>query len=100
MGVGWCQIYANDDSRPAYPKVNSKAVEGLLGHLVVAEGRFLGQPSTAVGSSKAAYRHRRTVDQGHLRVEVHPAQQVLPEHLLYDPQVGRLTAEGGAVDPY
>jgi hypothetical protein len=100
VGIGGCQLYSDDDSRPAPPKMDSKLVEDLLAHLIEPEGRFLGQSSTAVGSSKAAYRYWETVDQGHLGAEVHPAEQVLPEHLLYSPEVGCLTAEGGAVDPF
>src|SRR5215212_7688845 len=50
------------------------------------KSRLLGQPFAAVGPREVAYRHRATVDQGHLRVEAYPAEQVLPEHLLHDPQ--------------
>jgi hypothetical protein len=78
--------------------MGTQPVEGLLAHLVVAEGRFFGQPSATVGSGKVASGHRETVDQGHLGIEAYPAEQVLPEHLFYGPEIGRLPSEGGAMD--
>jgi hypothetical protein len=36
VGVSRDEAQPCDHSRPAYPKVRTQAVEGLLGHLVVA----------------------------------------------------------------
>src|SRR5215213_3327998 len=80
--------------------MGTEPVEGLLVHLVVAEGRFPGQPSAAIGSGEVASRHREGVDQGHLGVEAYLDEQMLPEHLLYGPEVSRLAAEGGAVNSF
>jgi hypothetical protein len=38
MDVGGCQVYFDDDPRPAHPQMGTEPVEGLLVHLVVAEG--------------------------------------------------------------
>src|SRR5215218_5387206 len=98
MDVGGCQFHLDDHPGPAHPEVGTQPVEGLLAHLVVAEGALFSQDAAAVSPREMASRHREAVDQGHLGVEAHPAEQVLPEHLLYDPEIGRLAAEGGAVN--
>src|SRR5918995_2364848 len=98
MDVGGCKVHLDDHPGPAHPQMGTQPVESLFVHLVVAEGALFGQDAAAVGPGEVASGHREGVDQGHFGVEAHPAEQVLPEHLLYGPEVGRLAAEGGAVD--
>jgi len=79
-------------------KVRSEALEGLLVHLVVAQSALLGQEPAAVGPSEPTHGDREGVHQREERVEADlPAQQVLPQALFGDPQVGRLAREGGTV---
>src|SRR5919109_2110996 len=73
-------------------------VVGLLGALVTAEGGQLSQPAAAVGTAKAADRHREAVQDADPRVEADPAEQLLAQLGLDRPQVGRLADKGGAVD--
>ena len=77
--------------------MGAEPVEGLLAHLVVAEGALLRQDAAAVSSGETASRHGETVDQGDPRVLADPVEQMTPQPLFEDPKVGHLAREGGAV---
>ncbi len=77
--------------------MRTQPVVGLLGALVTAEGGQLGQPAAAVGTAKAADRHREAVQDQDLRVEADLAEQLLTELGLDRPQIRRLAREGGSV---
>jgi hypothetical protein len=78
--------------------VGSEPIEGLLGALVTAQAGQLGQALAAVGTTKAADRHREAVQDRDGRVEAELAEQLLAELGLDRPQIRRLAGEGGAVD--
>jgi hypothetical protein len=67
---------------PADTRVRPKPIEGLLGHLLVAEGALLGKPSTMVDPGEAVRWYREAVDQRHFRVDAGSVEQMLSELLL------------------
>src|SRR5215207_2104401 len=98
VDIGRSEAEADDHPGPANPKVRSQAVEGLLVDLVVAESALFGQEPAAVSPSEPTHGDGEGVHQTEERVEADlPAQQVLPQSLFGDPQIGRLTRESGAV---
>jgi hypothetical protein len=97
--VGVCSHrQAGDDSRPAHPHMHPEAVEGLLEEGVLAEGGFSFEARAAVGAGKQASRQGQRVHQCEGRTVGSEGEEFLPEALLYLPEVGGLTGEGGAVD--
>ena len=77
--------------------MHPEAVEGLLEEGVLAEGGFSLEAAAAVGAGKQARRQRHGVNQREGRVVGGDGEELLPEALLYLPEVGTLTSEGGAV---
>src|SRR5215217_3632800 len=77
--------------------MHPEAVEGLLEEGVLAEGGFSLEAATAVGAGKQACWQRHGVHQREGRVVGGEREELLPEALLYLPEVGTLTGEGGAV---
>ena len=97
--VGVCRSHpdAGDQPRPAHPNMHPEAVEGLLEEGVFAEGGFSLEAATAVGTGEQARWQRHGVHQREGRVVGGEREELLPEALLYLPEVGALTGEGGAV---
>jgi hypothetical protein len=97
VGVGGGHRDAGDHSRPPEPNMHPEAVEGLPQQRVLAEGRFSFEAMAAVGASKEARRKRQRVADSKGWVMGSVAQKLLPEALLYLPEVRSLPGEGGAM---
>src|SRR5687768_5377846 len=97
VGVGWGYRKTTDDTRPANSHVHPEAVEGLFEEDVLAEGGLSSKTPTAIGSGEGACWQGKRVCQGEGGLMRGLSQQLLPEALLDLPEVGGLTAEGGAM---
>jgi hypothetical protein len=98
VGIGRGNRDAADEPRPANAHMHPKAVEGLPEKRVLAEGGFSFEARAAVGAGKQASRQGQRVHQCEGRTVGSEGEEFLPEALLYLPEVGGLTGEGGAVD--
>jgi len=78
--------------------VHPETVEGLLEESVLAESGFPAESRAAVGSSEEAHRQGHRIADGKRRVVRSEGEKLLPEELLYLPEVGGLPSESGAMD--
>jgi hypothetical protein len=97
MDVGWSHRKTSYDSRPADPHVHPEAVEGLLEEGVLAESGLSLKTRAAVGAGEQACRQGKRVRQGEGGVVGSEEEKLLPEALLYLPEIGCLPREGGSM---
>jgi hypothetical protein len=97
VSVGLGHRDAGEHPRPAEPKVHPETVEGLFEESVLAESGFSYEARAAVGASEQASRQRHRISDGDGGVVRGEHEELLPEALLYLPEIGRLPSEGGAM---
>ncbi len=76
----------------------AEAVEGVLEESIFAQSGLSLEAFASVGASEKARRQRYRVHEREGRVVWGEREGILPEALLYLPEVGGLTGEGGTVD--
>ena len=94
MGVGRDHRDAGDHPRPTEPKVHLETVEGLLEQSVLSEGRLTSESTAAVGAGEEARLQGHRIADGEGWVVRSEGEELLPEALLYLPEVGCLLGEG------
>jgi len=97
VGVGWGYREAGDETGPTDPDVHPEAVEGLPEKRILAESRLAAKALAPVGTGEQARRQGHRVADGEGRVVRGEREELLPEALLYLPEVCCLPAEGGAM---
>jgi hypothetical protein len=98
MGVGRSHREAGDHPRPADPYVHPKTIEGLLEQCVLAKSGLASETPAAISTGKQARWQGHRVADGEGGVVGSLGQELLPEVLFDLPEVGRLPAEGGAMN--
>ncbi len=98
VDVGRSHRDAGNETRPAHPHMHPEAIEGLPEERVFAESGFSPKAAAAVGAGEQTRWQRHRVHEREGRVVWGEREGILPEALLYLPEVGGLTGEGGTVD--
>jgi hypothetical protein len=97
MGVGRSYRKASDDSRPAHPHMHPEAVEGLPEKHIFAKGSLSPEAMAAVSAGEQARWQGHRIADGEGGVVGSEREKLLPEALLYFPEVGCLPSEGSPV---
>ena len=97
MGISRGHREAGDETGPANPNVHPEAVEGLPEKRVLAESRLAAKALAPVSAGEEAGRQGHRVADGESRVVRGEREELLPETLLYLPEVCCLPGEGGAM---
>ncbi len=86
-----------NETRPANPNMHPEAVEGLPEKRVLAESRLAAKALAPVSAGEEAGRQGHRVADGEGGIVRGEREELLPEALLYLPEVCCLPAEGGAM---
>jgi hypothetical protein len=94
VGVGRSYAQASDDTRPSYPHVYPKAVEGLPEERIFAKGGLAAEARAAIGAGEKTCRQGHRIADGEGGIMRNEREEILPEALLGLPEVGRLPGGG------
>jgi hypothetical protein len=97
MGISRGHREAGNETRPANPNMHPEAVEGLPEKRVLAESRLAAKALAPVSAGEEAGRQGHRVADGEGGIVRGEREELLPEALLYLPEVCCLPAEGGAM---